>query len=783
MHDRARAYLPWLRQQLMPAGGVMSAIFTDASYQQVASYGGERDVAIWTGSYLAAEALRLMTTGAEDAFHQVVETAATLHRWWNIPGDPGYLARFAAPSSSPPEIKATLPGDDDEVYQNWLYDGVFWDWRGDVSRDQYQGVLLGYSLAYEALAAWQDNPEYGAVARATMERLRADTVEFAEQLMQRERRTVNIKINDRTVSLDMMLENVVYLTAAMPDGVPTLEINLDTGEVKGQGILVFWPDPAEYIRQIPGFGWFPSLPLPTQAIQLGAAFRIALQMSEQVPGYESRSQALADYYAAKADGWLTVAEGWSNTNRCGDGYHGLNIGFMPVYSWTRLESDPVRKDRLQRNLLQGRMWPAVAEDKNVFFAFIYASQAPAETDTSSIVADHVAQLAGFPPPPNEARPVNLVGQYPENPSCPGLSSVAVDVSQRVPASFIWERQPWKLEDPGVPNRLYGGVDYLLAYWMGRRYDYIADDAPGTCLRPRAMPAASAGVLEIPQPNSVQTGIGLVSGWYCEARTLDISIDDGVPIPVAYGTSRQDTRPICGDTNNGFGYLINYNNLADGEHRVQVWLDGQPAAQATFQVRTLGAPFRQDLAAKQWLEDFPAVGQSTLLRWQTANQSFVIAGSGTVRAAGQAVARATGPTGPGYLEIPQPDSDQSGIGLVSGWYCTANTVSIQIDGGPLLETGYGTGRADTLSACGDTNNGFGFLINYNNLGDGPHQITAYADDLAFATASFSVQTLGEPFVTGLTAEYGILDFPAPGLATQVRWQEANQGFTIVGVNPR
>lgn len=779
LHNRARAYLPWLREKLMPAGGVMSATFTDDSHQQVASYGGERDAAIWTGSYLAAESLRLMSTGAADAFTQVLETLTTLHRWWNIPGDPGYLARFAAPSSSPPAIKATLPGEDDEVYQRQLYDGVFWDWRNDVSRDQYQGVLLGYALAYEALAPYQEDPTRGPAAREALEALRADVVEFAEQLMQRERREVTLIMDGSEQRLTLELENVVYLQAAMPDGVPTLEIDMRSGDVKGHGVLVFWPDPARYLRQIPGFGWLPSFPLPTQAIQLGAAFQVALRLSADVPGYEARHQALADYYAQQVEAWLGIAEQWSDTNRCGNGYHGLNIGFMPAYNWTRLETDPARRERLRQRLLAERMWPAVAEDKNVFFAFLYASQAPDGTDLASLLAEPIAQLDGFPVAPNQARAVDLMGQYPQNPDCPGLSSVAVDVSQRVPATFIWERQPWKLQDPGVPYRLYGGVDFLLAYWMGRAYGFLAEDAPQTCLRPRPATLNARGALEIPQPGSHQTGIGLVSGWYCDAQTLEISLDDGPRRPVAYGTERADTQLICGDRDNGFGFLLNYNDLADGQHRVQVWLDGQPAAQAYFTVNTLGEAFRNDLTAEAWLEQFPAPGQRTRLRWQSANQGFVIAGF-----EGGATFQATVASAlPGHLEIPQPGSSQSGIGLISGWYCDADSVAIQIDDGPLKTAGYGTERADTQAVCGDSNNGFGYLINYNELGDGAHQISAYADGQLFASASFSVQTLGEPFITGLSAQFPITDFPAPGLLTQVGWQQANQGFTILGVEPQ
>jgi hypothetical protein len=493
MHNRARAYLPWLREKLMPAGGVMSAIFTDANYEQVFSYGGERDAAIWTGAYLAAEALRLMSTGAEDAFEQVQESAETLHRWWNIPGDPGYLARFAAPSDSAPEILATLPADDPEVFIGWPYAEQSWDWRGDVSRDQYQGVLLGYSLAYEALAAWQDDPLRGERARATMEKLRADTVEFAEQLMQRERRQVEIVFPSWNLRFRMTLENVIYQEAAMPDGIPRLEIDVENAEVSGQGVLVFWPNPTEYLRQLPGLGWLPDVPLATQALQLGAAFRIALQMSANNPDYAERHQALADYYGAKADEWLQIAARWRDLNQCGDGYHGLNIGFMPLYSWAHLETDPQWQESLRRDILAERLWPAVAADKNVFFAFIYASLmsegvpegVPEDTpDLQAVIDTHVAQLDGFPLPPNQARPVDLLGIYPESTRCPDLAAEAIDVADRVPATFIWERQPWKLQDPGVPNRLYGGVDYLLAYWLGRHHGFIAEDAPGTCLQPK-----------------------------------------------------------------------------------------------------------------------------------------------------------------------------------------------------------------------------------------------------------------------------------------------------------
>ena len=70
-----------------------------------------------------------------------------------------------------------------------------------------------------------------------------------------------------------------------------------------------------------------------------------------------------------------------------------------------------------------------------------------------------------------------------------------------------------------------------------------------------------------------------------------------------------------------------------------------------------------------------------------------------------------------MENPASASFQSGIGLLSGWVCDAAVVELEINDGPRLAAAYGTDRADTASVCGDTNNGFGLLFNWNLLGDG------------------------------------------------------------------
>ncbi|BCU05930.1 hypothetical protein [Allochromatium tepidum] len=212
LHNRARHHTAWLNHWMRPVGGVMAAEFTDETLSTIRSYGGRRDSPIWTGSYLAAEALRFMSTGAPDAERALRETVATLHRWWDISGDRGYLARYAAPADSPEPVLALLSADDPEVHRDVLYENRLWHWRGNISRDQYQGLMLGYS-------------------------------------------------------------------------------------------------------------------------------------TEGLPEYAERRRVIAEHYARQADTWLDIAARWRNTNRGDSGYFGLNIGFMPLYTWTRLETDPARKEQ------------------------------------------------------------------------------------------------------------------------------------------------------------------------------------------------------------------------------------------------------------------------------------------------------------------------------------------------------------------------------------------------------------------------------------------------------
>src|SRR5262245_16548857 len=130
---------------------------------------------------------------------------------------------------------------------------------------------------------------------------------------------------------------------------------------------------------------------------------------------------------------------------------------------------------------------------------------------------------------------------------------------------------------------------------------------------------------------------------------------------------------------------------------------------------------------------------------------------------------------GVLENPPPGGFVSGISIISGWKCTAGTLTFTIDNGPLGNLVYGSSRSDT--PCTNLNNGFVVLWNWNLLGTGLHTIRVFDDGVQFAEATFTVTTLGEEFLRGAAGTYLLPNFD--GRNVIVQWQESLQNFVIIG----
>ena len=131
-----------------------------------------------------------------------------------------------------------------------------------------------------------------------------------------------------------------------------------------------------------------------------------------------------------------------------------------------------------------------------------------------------------------------------------------------------------------------------------------------------------GALEVPGPNASKSGISFVSGWVCDATRIEIAVAEHRVTP-AYRLDRRDTRPVCGDTDNGFIAQINWNLLGPGTVTVRLLVDGRELARRSVRVVTYGTEFLWDQAGRWTLEGWPHSGVDTVIRWTESLQNFEI----------------------------------------------------------------------------------------------------------------------------------------------------------------
>ena len=303
-----------------------------------------------------------------------------------------------------------------------------------------------------------------------------------------------------------------------------------------------------------------------------------------------------------------------------------------------------------------------------------------------------------------------------------------------------------------------------------------------------------GVLENPtaRPGILYTersGISVISGWVCEADEITIEIN-GTPFQAGYRTTRFDTVGTCGDDDNGFSLLYNWNLLKNGLHTVEAFADGVKFASTLVKVVTLGEEMAHGISESSRSSIVPIVkgsfaNKNHMFQWNHSMQNFVIVPHNISMLTPPLSGYANTANLRAVLENPPLGSYQSGVSTISGWVCDAEEVIIELNGTPF-RAGYGTSRFDTVGACGDDDNGFSLLYNWNLLGNGIHTIEAFADGMKFASTQVRVTTLGEEFLRNADGAGGA-HFPASvgGVfsdgtkSVKWKWVEALQNFVIIG----
>ena len=159
-------------------------------------------------------------------------------------------------------------------------------------------------------------------------------------------------------------------------------------------------------------------------------------------------------------------------------------------------------------------------------------------------------------------------------------------------------------------------------------------------------------LENPPDGGYRSGIGVISGWVCAAEEVEIVITSNdrqgstpVTLNAAYGTSRPDVpeNSNCSNPNAGFGMTYNFNHLREGEYTITAYADSSDDEEnmigtpqtfevvhlTTFAIDDDNRFLRdEDLQGTECrVNDFPALGEDTILEWEESTQNFTIIDAG------------------------------------------------------------------------------------------------------------------------------------------------------------
>ena len=144
-----------------------------------------------------------------------------------------------------------------------------------------------------------------------------------------------------------------------------------------------------------------------------------------------------------------------------------------------------------------------------------------------------------------------------------------------------------------------------------------------------------------------------------------------------------------------------------------------------------------------------------------------------------------------VDVPQPRSVQSGIGLIHGWVCGGGSVTVEIDGQPFASVTADAPRWDVAQAfpeCGPSS-GFGIPMNWGNLRTGVHSLSINGVEVSFSVGGFGefVESNEVDFSRATIASgfddtfwfYGV-EMNGQEYDLLYRWDSSIQGLSVLSV---
>ncbi|HLU49018.1 MAG TPA: hypothetical protein VK116_13075 [Planctomycetota bacterium] len=406
LEEKEERLLAHLESRHLSPEGMLLYVRPNAPFDpnEPGSYVNLSDVPIWTGTYAGALAFRYGVTSRPEDRNRLLQVLAGIEFLHDVTGVPGLLARAAMPRRLSP------PGADGGEWRPAPPPFSDWAYRGDVSRDQYFGVLFGYAAACVVLGidATQGDEEIRTALRPTAEAI-----------------------------ANHFWENGFRIVDA--DGEPT-----EHGDLRG-------------------YVW--GFPLgPNAGLVLG--FQLVAWRLSGNPVYRERYDELIEERWHEALFSIKFElPGWINHNND-------NMGMMALYALANLEPEPEIQEVYDRAI--AKLWNYVRYEGNAFWHLVYASRFelpreaifdlrenlklyPLDTvirsyDWTDVYADRL-DLACFPD--RFGRPHNRT---------------ALPMHLRRRGDFVWKNSPFAARHTidGLEGAASGsGFDFLLAYWMAR----------------------------------------------------------------------------------------------------------------------------------------------------------------------------------------------------------------------------------------------------------------------------------------------------------------------------
>jgi len=409
---KAQAYEAWLRTHHVPGyGGVVNVVFETPELQNVLLYRGQGDSTMWTATYCAAESFRYAVTGEIEAKDNAVAAVHTLRDHLRVTQTPGYIGRYVGPVSDP-AFWLDYVDSDLLRYGEGAWLGTFY--LSNSSSDQYVGWFHGLAVAYDLI---DDAP-----LRALIREMVAEVIDALE------------------AHRWLILNEEGLPTTAAPgiDGSERLTFCLIAAHILDE--QYYWDLYAEQFEDAK-----PTLPFKSIAF------------------------------------WSKYTEYFAN-----------NLRHQNHYNLFRLETDPERLafywDVFNKRIRRWSEWT-----HNVYYDFVYLSGCERGlpcAEAYEIMTDAVESLTAFQEPPNRESHVDcpllpvdpLSATLVELAELLGLSDLLDfelqtaephEIADRCRVDFLWQRTPYHRYCIGyLDQSVFPGVDYLLAYWMGRYHGYL-----------------------------------------------------------------------------------------------------------------------------------------------------------------------------------------------------------------------------------------------------------------------------------------------------------------------